>query len=668
MNAFANLAETGAADMVQDPQMQALLPKASNINFALDEEVKTFIDSYLWQALITTVGNRSSLESEWMAIQRLSELVHDGGQKYIGRSNAYLPTYAQSKNTQVTMLSKGLFPSDEFLDVWDRDLGQTEAGAAVKAYMQFQLENRANLRYWMKQMLAQFVDFGNGCLKYTWRKELKSLGKVKRKGNEISQIGYEPTSIEGLTVSVPSMFNVYAYPETAAGLRDLLWIAERVKVPKIYLEEMKRKERWENVDLALQSTGTGFLNGRATEQETLQDKNSLGTAFNYTTENPMSRMYEVWEVWCSMPLPKDAYVNGEVVGTPLSTRIVFVNGTICFVGRNPYFHQQPPYLFARQKVQPGCFYGSGSGRNGRSYQYLINDFTNQTNDAGCFALNPVMVVNSNYMSRPPGPFRPGVQIHAKDIDKAFKFEKMPLEIVQSGQQLISMYIGLQQDGTGAPPGLQGTGTGKGSKTATGMQILQSNASSPLQDLVEDLEVQVMVPLMENGWSLAIQYENAEYMARTAGGPILMVPREMDITPEFKFLASNQAVNKQQRAAQAMQFIQVASQMQPFLQAQGKMFDPTPLLQKIFTDALGFRGFEAVIKQIPMPGMPPPGQPGIPGQIGQDPRSATEQIPGGNGMDMQPGEGQDFMNVRQGADEMAAQQGALSGGTFPGSGT
>ena len=96
---------------------------------------------------------------------------------------------------------------------------------------------------------------------------------------------------------------------------------------------------------------------------------------------------------------------------------------------------------------------------------------------------------------------------------------------------------------------------------------------------------------------------------------------------------------------------------------GNQLDVVPILRRIYTDGMGFRGFDQVVKPAPMappgmpPGAPPPPQGGPPpAQDGGRVRSAMEQAGGAQG-DMVPGEGGAFSEVRAGADQMAADIGS-----------
>jgi hypothetical protein len=236
--------------------------------------------------------------------------------------------------------------------------------------------------------------------------------------------------------------------------------------------------------------------------------------------------------------------------------------------------------------------------------------------------------------------------------------------------LTNQFISYLQDMSGAPSVLQGTGSKGGAKTATGAQILQGNVKGDLQDVIEDIELQMLQPLMEMVHSLGQQYEAPERWLAISGGEKLQFTRDM-LEGEYlwRWVASTQATNQQMRAQQSIQFVQLAASLAPMLMQQGQTIDVVPLLRRIYEDGLGQRNFDRVIKAAPMmpmgaPGMGPPMPGQAPGQGPQEPRSATEQAPGGGGP-MVPGEGEAFGAVRQNADAMAAMLGA--GGGYGGEG-
>jgi hypothetical protein len=261
-------------------------------------------------------------------------------------------------------------------------------------------------------------------------------------------------------------------------------------------------------------------------------------------------------------------------------------------------------------------------------------------------------------------------------EKGITFDRPPTEQVGVGMQLMQMYLGAAQDFGGAPPILQGQ---KGAKTATTSQLLQRNAMGPLQDLIEELESEVMLPLVESTFSMCQQFMSDEVMVRVAGKLARVSPEDLSINPVFRWLASNQAMNAQQRAQQAMMLLQAVPGMMPLIQANGYMVNPVPLIEKVYSDGFGFRGFDQFIHkmdpaqmQAMQQGAPP--QHGEPRQeteklareeqtpeaeMPQAPRSALEQVEGGP-VEMAPGEGEEFMNVRDEADDIAAYLGSGGG--------
>lgn len=653
----------------------ATLP--SSKNYAKDQDARNFIDQWLYPMVQNVRRRRRPLEDEWMAIRRMLFLVPDEGKRYNGRSNAYLPVYARTMNTRVAGLSKGLFPSDDYMDCYDRGAGDTEQARALKAYMQWELESNAKLRSVVKPFLREFDGYGNGVLKFWYGQQVatKQAKRFNINGALVDGMASKTDAYcEGARVSARSIFNVYVYPETAETASEATAIIEDVDVSRDYCERQAASGAWENVEEAMQGHGDAEVDWH--RQRLMSDAASMTDTKNGQQGNPVAEIFTLTEVWTYMLLPKSAYAANEDPSLPLSVRVLMLGNIPLSVRRNPYYHQQAPYLFARQEVNPGFFYGSGTGRAVRSLQYLANDFANQSNDVGIYSLNPVLKMNPAYMIGVPPPMRPGVVFKMTDIDKGLSFDRPPTDLIQWGQSLLSQYVGMVQDFAGAPPVLQGTGAGKAAKTATGAQILQRNALAPLQDLVEDIEVDVLVPLMRGIWRNAMQFRNDDVMVRVMGVPLQVKPDDLAIEAEFRWMASSQAANRQQMAQQLGVFVQTILPALPIMNQQGYMVDLVPLFRRMFNDGMGFRGFDQVIFKIPQqPGMPPgpggPPQQGMPppgGGMPMDPgmgmpagtpdgaraRSSLEQI--GNYSDAVPGEAEDFMDVRSQADELAALNG------------
>lgn len=697
---FTMLSEVGPEDA-----LQSFIDKAGKVNVVNSSittpngtqyTLKDYVERYVWEIIVRCKQRRRPLEDEWLAIQRMTVLTHDDGQRYKGRSNAYLPVYARNRKTLVTKLSKALFPSDEFIDAEDEEGGDGEDAQAAKAVVKYELDN-SGLRRTIKNFLGQFVDFGVSCIKGSYRTERILKGRKPKKLGEMNgqavmddglDIGYN----EGFQASTRSMFNVVVYPETAESKRELQLEAERMEVPLSYIQAMHDEKRWENVPEALAHGSGGTDDFDWVNMATLNDVASIPGTFELRgTDNSPVESVIVVEAWCKLKLPADQYAPMEDNRRPVPCRVVFVNGVAVMVRRNPLYHQCSPLEYARDNQIVGSFYADGAGRMTKDTQYLANDFVNQCNDAGIFGMNPIALVNTNYFSGKIGTYRPGGTYSVRDVDKAIKFVDGRPDIIQYGYQMVDRMVTFGQDGSGAPAVQQGS---KAASTATASQLLQHNSGEPLQDTAEDIEADVMVPLACMAWELSRQYRTQPFIRAITGGkpaidpmtgaPIMdpvtgqpkMVPDlasflPSDITAKirFKFLSSSQAVNRQARQQGVMVFTDLALKLTPNLQAQGLMLAPKPILEKVWCDGLGFRGFDKILIPAPMgpPGIPPPGGPGGPGgpgpmpqgpNVGGPPASTVPQanVPGTAGNEPVPGEGEEVNNVMANTQAQNAEAG------------
>lgn len=634
--------------------VQAQIPAAKN--YAGEEDIRNYCQTELFGIITRCKDRRKALEDEWLAIQRLRTLTHDGGQKYKGRSNVYLPNYANAHSTLVSQLSRGLFPSDDYMDVEPQQMEGMIPAENVKAALKYELDCNARLRSHVKPALSQLVDHGNMVLKYGYRTGQEFIGRKAKN----SPAAFRSRPQKGLWVSSRSIFNVVVYPETAEDENDILITAEFIDLDKNYAMALWDSKRWLNKEYAMGSDATD--KHQYSRDQSLQDMAKIpGMTEQIDRGDPAKPTVQHMtciEAYASIRLPKDAYVEGENTALPVPARIIFVNGIPVEVTRNMHFDQKHPYLWSRQGIVPGSFYGSWAGRRARYLQYLINDLANQTNDTGIMGLNPFMIVDTNLLSGPLMPYAPGRVFHVRDVKNAISFQYPPMEPIQYGQQMVNMYAGALVDGVGAPPVLQGVG--KSGETATGQSILQRNALSPLQDVVEDIEAQVMVPLLERAWRLIVQFTDRPVLMPD---PMTGMPRPVEVADldefdyNFKFLSSTQAQNQAARAMQAQQMLTVLPQVNQMLMVTGKFADAEYVLKKLAAD-FGWRQFEQFVKPMPMMGGmqidPATGQPMANPQM---PMGPEQNAPGGQneGQDPAAGGQEELAATRAPVDEINAME-------------
>ncbi len=654
--------------------MEASKDVTDDRNWALDPTVESYVLTHLYPILEQTRNDMMNLHEEWRTVARMAALIHDSGQRYKGRSNAYIPSYARARKTLVASLSQQLFPTDEYLSVTDKERpheSEPVEALAVKTYIQWEFEKNARLRQQMKPFLGSFIDYGFTVAKYWYEKDTKGTRTVSLKKNLtalMSEKQYKNSPCrEGLRFSTRSVFDFYVFPYNINDLKEATVVFEDIPVPRSYILERQRKKEWENADKMLDAPEVSTATQNSQEA---QDEN-MGAVLNQRTHagSDLGDILTVTEIWCNLVLPNAAYMEDEEKGTPVPCKVTMGGDVIAEVRRNPFWHQEPPYLEVRDDPKPGSFYSKGTGHFVKSIQYLVNDFSNQMNDNGTMGLNPMIIMNPSTMAGPLTPIKPGGIWQTTDVNGGIKFDRPPIEQIQYGMSLVTLYAGMLADHSGATPSLQGQNAGKGGKTATGMQILQKNASNPLKDMVEDIEGAVMTPLMFGTWILGQQYRDEEFMMEVMGDtggwrPKSMTRQQLAGDYILRWMASNQAANAQQRGAQGMQLLAALTPpLVQLLMQNGHQVDPYQLLKRIYQDVMGFRDFDKFVKPAQMqPGMPGamPGQPGQPGlPPGGDPRSAALQNPNGAAPEastMAAGEGDEFAAIRAEVEAMTAEQG------------
>lgn len=655
-----NIAESAAGSSYGT----ALIPDLDK-NWFKDADVVAYIQNNVIPVVDWTRNQRTGLEAEWDSVRNMVLQQHDSNRRYNGRSNVYLPAYARARTTLVSQLSKGIFPSDEYLDVTANGEDTTDEEAkGVKSLVQCEFEKSAHLRSNFKPFLRQFIDHGVTVGKFWYVKDETKKGKYTLSRQALGQPRYSVAMTkEGCRFKTNSMYGWHIFPVTANSLEEAQLVFEDIIVPKSIFDAKRATGTWPTADEAFGQPPPEMTANQQTLLAAQADMaHPLGDAAGDAKDLGVR---VVTEVWGSMVLPKSAYTMEENSDTPVPVKISLAGHNIMEVRRNPFWHQRPPYVCARDEWEVGSFYPRGQGHRVKGLQHILNDFANQTNDNGIYSLNPMWLMNPSLLTSPATAIKPGGIWQGTDINAMAKPILPPIEQLQYGFQFLNLYQGMLMDHIGAPPIIQGVGAGKAGKTATQASILQKNAMNPLQDQVEDIENDVLVPLMEMCYSLNQQYRDEESMTAIAGTQIKVPKEALAGKYAFRWLASSQAINQAQRASQVMQLMQVVMPILPLLAQSGKTADFVPLLKKLYSDGFGFRNFEEFIHDIqapqgaagPVPGMPMPGQ-GAPPQGAPQPQMPYSPVENAN--DAGPGEVEDFTDVRDQANAQASLFGPQGG--------
>lgn len=660
-----------AQDAPGDDGMQELVQSSTSVddarNYALDVDVNAYFIQHIYPVLMQTRQNMISLHEEWKSVARMTTLSHDSTRRYVGRSDVYVPSYIKARGTLTSAIMQGLFPSDDNMSVTDKERPQDSGAAnalATKTYLQWEFEKNAHLKSHVRQGVGERIDYGHWILKFWYDKESAGyrqgrLGRLNplTKMNEETYHSYKKR--EGLRVSVRSVFDWYVYPLNINDLDEATLVFEDIDVSLGYIKERGRTKEWENVEQAKNATVVSEHQNTQSERE-IEQTGSSSTQTQFE-DSDIGAIRTMTEVWCNVQLPAAAYMKDEP-HIPVPCKIVCTGDILLQVIRNPFWFQCHPYLADRDDPKPGNFFSKGTGKHIKGLQALVNDFTNQMNDNGTMGLNPMIIANPNTLASPITPIKPGGVWYTTDVANGIKFDRPPIEQIQYGMSLVQLYASMIADHAGAPPVLQGT---KGGSTATSTQILAKNAANPLKDVIEDIETNIMDPLMFGAWILGQQYRNEEFMMQVMGDTGGWRPKSMNrgaLLGDFVFhwLASSQAANAAQRAEQAIRIIQMMTPpVVQMLAQQGWTVDFQPLIKRLYEDALGYRDFDKFVKKAVAPqqlgpdGQPPPPQGGLPQGAPPDGgpapmQSAVAQAGGADGQEQQmvDGEGDELGPLRK----------------------
>lgn len=657
----------GGGGVPEVPETGNQLPDAT-INLAANADIVAQIRDVA-EAVRQIRTARQPLHRLWERIDRMEALEHDETRRYIGRHESYLPIAAALFQQRGAMIRKGLFPSaDDYFDVVDK-AGDDEKAKAVKAYVKWELEDNAHIRLAAEAMVQQMVRLGPTVWKRHYSRQTTYQATPAAGPMGVPTLRYGPVAQEGFKVNTVSLYNFYIWPTTARGIDDATVVFEDMEVPWTTLQFLLKKGVLINkvaADSAPEPPEYRTAKQGAHGDVTPPQEGAV-------VANAFARTKMVTQVWTRLFLPPEALLPGEDPECPYPVRILLAGTTALSVTRNPELNQKPPYDFFSPNARPGFIYGYDAGKMAQAIQANTNDAYNQWLDAAAYCITPVTLFDLNMLGgHPPPPLYPGLTIPTLGPPgQAMEMFRPPYQMMDYAQNLVMALRRMEEDLAQQPAQMQGS-TSSQAKTATQAQILQRNMAIPMTVRVEDLEQAMLVPCAQAAWMAGLQYRDREVMAMAAGRPIRIMPQDLLINAHMTWLGSQMHINQAQRVQAAVQMLTVSMGMIPYLAQMGKIVDPTVLLKRIWYDQ-GYNNFDSFIRDVGQPGAPmgdvlqmQANAIGAGNQMaggpkpGDRPRSAVEQGGGERGMAAEPGEAEDFMEVRQMADEMAGGYGYMGG--------
>lgn len=384
------------------------------------------------------------------------------------------------------------------------------------------------------------------------------------------------------------------------------WIIVRKRVTWDYIKERERRALYsaEQV-LKIKSGGT---EGGGTNEKRKENLQAIGINYYHFDDN----LYEILEYWGKAPrwwVDDKIDINSEEAYEMVECVMECVNdGPILRLERNPYWHQEKPFVMGHFIQVDDEAYGMGVCEISEYLQQELNDKRNQLLDHATEQIAPPLIIN-----------------RAATIDDA-QIQLKPFQKIKSdipGDQAISpMRLGgnpmenvtmdniIKQDirnQTGATNPVQGVSSNK-DQTAFEISTLQNRGSARINISTMDFSEKFLKRAYRLMYAMIQQYIDRAMAVRIVGKDGI---RWEQVTPEDVAcdydLIPRIATDMDNRSIVRNQLIQFVTQIAPFY--------PRTNIYKLVKKIYSLFGFEDVDEVIPEP----------PTEMGQSALSNEEEL-------------------------------------------
>lgn len=598
-------------------------------NLATDHDVRERITKDLLPLMSRVRKDRLVMRERWLRYYRIWSAEPDQ-ESYRGRVRTYIPVGRRLIENWVTKLKHDLFPSEAWFDVVPTQESQRDRAQAVKTLFTYFFTKHTRVRRFTSPWLRQLVTYGTSPVCVSWKREscdrpvLEEIMEEQRATGRMGETTRNLITYLGPTFRPVDLFAFYVWPVSAMDVTSASLLFEDMLVESHRVLDLSRTPiapshrelgmQFENVDEVLSYQAAlkrGMVTGARgddADKFTAARQRLVDKGFTLRTEgfDPAAVLDTTEVFW------KTRFSEGDCVDW---YRITLAADRIPLrVQRNPFWHGQPIWLTGKFVEVENEFYGRGLPETFDRMQYFLNDIANQSSDALVWCMNPIAVIDPFEVQDPESlRMRPGAKWLAKP--EAVRFTEPSKETPSIGFSAINQILGLMNDSANIAPlafSPAGRSRGRAAQTATGAQIMLGESQLQVRDVVENLEDQVFQPFLRMTHALTMQCMTDTLILRVAGidGAPLIEKRVSAETVagdfDFQWLGSLASVNQQVRAQQMINFLQLAAKIPPEqLATQNAQIDLPHLLRAIWTDGLGLRDGNKVIREItPMHSLDP----------------------------------------------------------------
>ena len=581
------------------------------VNLATDPEVQRRIRQELCPLVTRTRDERMVLRDRWLRYYRIWSLRHDV-QGYRGRTNTYFPIGRRWIEQWVNRLKRDLFPDNDWFACRALAEDFEKRVPAKVALMKYWFRRYMRLRRHALPFLRQLVMYGTSPARNVWRcleHEQPALRDILDDDGaptgKTKQVIETVADFLGPTFEPVDLFAFYVWPVTSSSVDSATLAFEDRCVTRAHVEELANRpldpgnaksttvyenlpELLELYDQAISSRGSSYSGGRKYDALAIRLADKGFTAPLDQNLPAALRPLDVTE--CSWTV--------DLEGTGAERYLVTLGAdTVPLrVQRRPFFHGGTQWLCGKFVEIAEEFYGRGLPEIFDYIQYFVNDLGNQSSDAFVWSTNPIAVVDIGAVQDPTSlRMTPGAKWLANPA--GVQFTTPPQGAAQAGFEAVQGYLGIG-DNLVAPtparpivPGQAPAAAGAGG--ASGLAALLADSAVDIRAVIENLEDDVMVPLLERSDILAQQCLDRDILLKVAGQDgVELLEHPVSVADlvgeyEWEWLGTTSALNQQVRAQQMVQGIALLVQVPPDqLAAQNIAVDWRYLISQYWSLGLG----------------------------------------------------------------------------------
>jgi hypothetical protein len=611
------LGALGAAPKKQ-PKQKTLSPAHGQApeNLALDPDIAARVKDELLPLIRSTRSDRQVLRDRWLRYYRIWSLRHDI-QGYKGRTNTYFPVGRRWIEQWVTRLKRDLFPDSDWFACRALRQDFEDRIPAKVALQKYWMRRYMRLRRHALPFLRQLVMYGTSPVRNVWRcieHEQPALRDVLEddgtpSGRTIEQLETVADFL-GPTFEPVDLFAFYVWPVTASGVETAELAFEDRCVSRAHVETLanrpldpanpKAGNVYEGLPELLELYASAISARGSSSSGAKYDALSIRLADKGFTapldQNlPMAlRPLDLTE--CSWV----ADLEGDGAQRYLVT--LGADSIVLRIQRRPFWHGGPQWLCGRFVEVAEEFYGRGLPELFDYLQYFVNDLGNQSGDAFVWSTNPIAVVDIGAVQDPTSlRMTPGAKWLANPA--GVQFTTPPQGAAQAGFEAVNGFLGMADTLVAPTPARpMGSQQQAGPQDSAGLAAQLADSAVDLRAIVENLEDDVMVPLLERSDILSQQCLDRDIILKVAGQDgVELLEHPITVADlvgeyEWEWLGTTSALNQQVRAQQMVQGIALLVQIPPDqLAAQSVTVDWQYVLTEYWSLGLGLPNADRVLK-------------------------------------------------------------------------